>query len=228
MTTFLLIPGAGGQAWYWHRLVPELQRRGHDAIAVELPAADDQARLAEYVDAAVEAVQRHPARPDDLVVVGQSMGGLTAPLVTDRLPVARLVLLNPMIPAPGETGHDYWANTGQDEARREYDQQSGRSPDTPFDPLVYFFHDVPAEVTAEAFAQEEPGQSDAPFREPWPRRSWPDVPTVVLSAREDRFFPYEYQARVAKERLGLTPEPLPGGHLVALSRPEELAAALSR
>ena len=37
MTTFVLIPGAGGQAWYRHRVVPRLAFRGHDAIAVELP-----------------------------------------------------------------------------------------------------------------------------------------------------------------------------------------------
>ena len=44
MTTFVLVPGAGGQAWYWHRLVPELQRRGHTAVAVDLPAADEEER----------------------------------------------------------------------------------------------------------------------------------------------------------------------------------------
>ena len=42
---FLLIPGAGGTAWYWHRLVPELERKGHDVIAVDLPAGDDRAGL---------------------------------------------------------------------------------------------------------------------------------------------------------------------------------------
>lgn len=63
-----------------------------------------------------------------------------------RLPVERLVLLNAMIPAPGESGHDWWVNTGQDAARRELDPLEGRSPDAPFDPLVYFFHDVPAVV----------------------------------------------------------------------------------
>jgi hypothetical protein len=230
MTTFLLIPGAGGQAWYWHRLVPALRRRGHDAIAVDLPAADDNAGLAEYTDAAVAAVGTVDAagqRPA-LVVVGQSMGGFTAPLVCDRLPVSELVLVNAMIPRPGETGHDFWGNTRQDEARRDYDRQSGRSPDAPFDPMVYFFHDVPEEVTNEAFAMGEPPQSETPFTEPWPRDAWPDVPTRVLSSRSDRLFPYEFQVRVAGDRLGVTPEPLPGGHLVALSRPEELAAALDR
>jgi hypothetical protein len=26
MTTYVLVPGAGGAAWYWHRLVPEHDR----------------------------------------------------------------------------------------------------------------------------------------------------------------------------------------------------------
>lgn len=231
MTTYLLIPGAGGAAWYWHRLVPELRRRGHPAIAVDLPAADDRAGLPEYVDAAArqyaDAAADGAGQRDDLVVVGQSMGGLTAPLLCGRLPVTRLVLLNAMIPAPGETGHEWWTNTGQDEARRECDRREGRDPDGPFDPLVYFLHDVPDDITMQALSVETP-QSATPFERPWPRDAWPDVPTTVLSSVNDRFFPAEFQARVARQRLGITPETLPGGHLVALSRPEELARALDR
>ena len=133
MTTFLLIPGAGGAAWYWHRLVPELRRRGHEAIAVDLPAADDSAGLAEYTAAAVRAVEKTDG---ELVVVGQSMGGLTAPMVCTRLGASRIVLLNAMVPAPGESGGAWWVNTGQEEARRAYDVDEGRDPDGPFDPLV--------------------------------------------------------------------------------------------
>lgn len=222
---FLLIPGAGGTAWYWHRLVPELERKGHDVIAVDLPADDDRAGLQEYADAVVAAATTRDW--DHLVVVAQSMGGLTAPLVCSRLPVDRLVLLNAMIPAPGESGADWWVNTGQDAARRGLDLLEGRSPDAPFDPLVYLFHDVPDDITRVAMAGAAP-QSATPFEQPWPLDSWPDVPTVVLSSREDRFFPVEFQKRVAQERLGITPETLPGGHLVALSRPHELAMALGQ
>ena len=68
MTTFVLVPGAGGQAWYWHRVVPELRARGHEAIAVDLPAADDGAGFAEYADAVVAAIGD---RRGDLVLVGQ-------------------------------------------------------------------------------------------------------------------------------------------------------------
>jgi len=46
------------------------------------------------------------------------------------------------------------------------------------------------------------------------------------AGREDRFFPLEMQRRVVRERLGPEVEELPGGHLVALSRPVEPAEAL--
>jgi hypothetical protein len=39
----------------------------------------------------------------------------------------------------------------------------------------------------------------------------------------DRFFPAEFQQRVARDRLGLDADVLPGGHLIALARPSELA-----
>ena len=44
MSTFVLIPGAGGVAWYWHRVVPLLTAAGHEAIPVDLPGSRRQRR----------------------------------------------------------------------------------------------------------------------------------------------------------------------------------------
>src|SRR3954465_12893658 len=143
---FVLIPGAGGEAWYWHRLVAELGRRGHDAVAVELPAGDDGAGWAEYAAAVVAAA----GGPDAVVLVAQSMGGFTAPLVCDRLPVRQLVLLNAMIPAPGETGGAWWGNPGESAARGECAAAEGRGAGDGIDVMVDFFHDLPDDVIAEA------------------------------------------------------------------------------
>jgi pimeloyl-ACP methyl ester carboxylesterase len=223
MTTFVLVPGAGGQAWYWHRLVPELRARGHEAIAVDLPAADDRAGLAEYVDTVVTAIGD---RREGLVLVAQSLGGFTAPLVCQRVPVDGLVLLNAMVPKPGESAGEWWEATSQPAARAAYAERDGRSADG-FDPLVDFLHDVPPEVVEEAMAVGAPEQSGTPFEKPWPLAAWPDVPTRFLQGREDRFFPLEFQRRVVAERLpGVEVEELPGGHCLALSRPVELAEAL--
>jgi pimeloyl-ACP methyl ester carboxylesterase len=222
MTTYVLVPGAGGAGWIFHLLVPELERRGHTGIAFDLPAADEKAGLEQYADAIVTAAQGR----GEVVLVAQSMGGFSAPLAVDRLPVTELVLLNAMIPAPGETAGAWWENTAQRAARRAADEQAGRDPDAPFDAETMFFHDVAPGVTAEGLAVE-PAQADRPFGEPWPLAAWPDVPTRVLSGRDDRCFPVDFQIRVARERLGITPTVVPGGHLLALSYPAELATALT-
>jgi pimeloyl-ACP methyl ester carboxylesterase len=219
--SYVLIPGAGGAAGYWHRVEAELRRRGHDAVAVELPAGDDAAGLAEYVDAVLDAV----CERRDIVLVAQSMGAFTAPVVCERTPVSLLVLVNAMIPAPHETPGKWWANTGQPEARRAKDVRDGRAADAEFDVLTYFLHDLPQPVLDEAFAHA-PRQSDTPFGQPWPLDSWPDVPTRALIGRDDRFFPAEFQRRIAMDRLGLVPDEIPGGHLVALSNPVGVADRL--
>jgi len=218
----VLIPGAGGSAWYWHLLVDELRRRGQEAVAIDLPAADDSAGLPDYADAVVEAIGDRSR----LVVVAQSLGGFTAPLVCERVPVDLLVLLNAMVPAPGESPGDWWTNTGHAEARAEQAAREGRTLGGDAELLDAFFHDVPPDVTAEAMAMGEPEQSGTPFTRPWPLEGWPAVPTRFLQGRDDRFFPVEFQRRVVRERLGIPLDVMRGGHLVALSRPRELADRL--
>jgi pimeloyl-ACP methyl ester carboxylesterase len=206
--TYALIPGAGGSAWYWHRVVPLLDS---DVIAVDLPAADDSADLSTYADTVVDAVA---GVSDRLILVAQSMGAFTAPMVAVRVPTAAIVLVNPMVPAAGESPGQWWSATGHDQVVPA------------FNPVEDFFHDVPAAVREEAFRQGEPRQSDTPFGQPWPLQRWPDVPTRVIQGSDDRLFPLAFQRRIVRERLGLDLEVIPGGHLVALSRPDELAERL--
>ena len=222
MTAYVLIPGAGGDAWYWHLLEPELRGRGHDVVAVALPADDDSAGLAEYADVVVEAIGDRTG----IVLVAQSFGGFTAPLVGERVSVDLLVMLNAMVPSPGESPGKWWANTGYAEARAEQAARDGGDLAADEDLMGLFFHDVALEVVAKAWARGEPRQSDTPFREPWPLSGWPDVPIRFLQSRDDRFFPAEFQRRVVRERLGITPDEMAGGHLVALARPRELADRL--
>jgi pimeloyl-ACP methyl ester carboxylesterase len=219
--TFVLIPGAGGQAWYWHLAESLLRQRGHDVVAVDLPADDDTAGIPEYAEVVVRAIGQRT----NVVVVGQSMGGFTAPLVCQQVDASLLVLLNAMIPTPGETPGAWWAATGQAQARRESDIRAGRNPDADFDIRAAFFHDVSPELTDYALANDRP-QSSAPFKSSWTLQAWPTIPIRVMTARDDRFFPAELQRRIAQQRLGITPDEIPGGHLVALSHPAELVDRL--
>ena len=218
MATFVLIHGAADSGWFWHLVEAELRGRGHDTLAPDLPCDDDSAGLAEYTDAVVGAVGDRT----DLVVVAQSFGGFTAPLVCDRVPADLLVLLAGMVPAPGEAPDDWSANTGFAQARREQEERDGPAPD---DDIALFFHDVPPDLAAEAMRRAR-HQSDTPGKRPWPLPAWPNVPTRFLLCRDDRFFPAEFLRRVVRDRLGFTPDEIDGGHCVALSRPRELADRL--
>jgi pimeloyl-ACP methyl ester carboxylesterase len=211
MVTFALIHGAGDVGWYWHLVAAELRDRGHHVVAPDLPCEDDSAGLWDYADTVVDAIGGR----SKVVVVAQSFGAFTGPLVCERLPVELLVLVAGMIPSPGERPSDWWVNTG-------YEPESGEWDD---DTIATYYHDVPPELAAEALSRER-GQSATPGEEPWPLEAWPDVATRFLLCRDDRLFPPAFMRRIARERLGIDADEIDGGHCVALSRPIELAERL--
>jgi pimeloyl-ACP methyl ester carboxylesterase len=222
MATYALIPGAGGDPWEWHLLLPELEARGHEAIAVRLPSEDDTASWSEYSDAVVDAIGNR----SDVIVVAASMGGFTAPIVCARRSVDLLVLVNAMIAVPGETFNAWSSDTDSGTARREYHASLGLTPADAEDEAVIYYHDLPAELRDEAQARMWQGQSTTPLDEPWPLSTWPHVPTRVLAARHDRMFPLEFQRRIARERLGVEADEIDGGHMVAMSNPSGLVDRL--
>jgi len=219
--TFVLIPGAGGAAWYWHRVVPLLLEAGHQAVAVDLPGDDEDAGLAEYADLVAKAA----AGSDSVVLVAQSLGGFTAPLAAAQVSIQGLVFVNAMIPVPGETPGQWWDHTGWNEARLAAAETGGYG--TEVDLERYFLHDVAPEVAAEGEPHQRP-ETDAAFASVCDFGGWPPVPIKVGTGREDRFFPADFQRAVARDRLGIEPDILPGGHLNALSQPAELAGYLMR
>ena len=108
MATFVLVHGAFHGAWCFVKLVPELEARGHRALAFDLPAQGDDetpvelcslggnaGRIAEVVTALSEPV----------ILVGHSLGGISiaaaAELVAER--IRRLVYLCAFLPKDGDS-----------------------------------------------------------------------------------------------------------------------------
>lgn len=205
MATYALIHGAYDVGWYWHLVERELRARGHQTVAPDLPIEDDNASLIDNARAVIE----HIGAVDDggeLIVVATSWGGYVAPIVADKVKADRLILVAPMIPRPGETTEEMWSATGWT---------------FPSDEPDAFYHDVDPTLAAEARLRER-GQSETAAHEPWPLEAWPDVPTHAIIGRDDRFFPAEWLHGVVRDRLGIEPDELDGGHTLALSHPREL------
>jgi pimeloyl-ACP methyl ester carboxylesterase len=219
MASFVMLPGAGGAGWYWHLVVAELRARGHYAVAVDLPGADEQAGLPEYAELALAAIGDR----SDVVLVAQSLGGFTAPLVCEKTSVQALVLVNAMIPLPGERAGDWWEATGAAAARVEAAVAGGYP--TEFDVQSYFFHDVPEYLYREG-AEHQQDEAEIVFSQPCTFDAWPDTELHVVSGRDDRFFPIAFQRRIARERLGKDVDELSGGHLISLANPYPLTDRL--
>jgi pimeloyl-ACP methyl ester carboxylesterase len=226
MTTFALVHGAWHGGWSFERLVPELEARGHDAVAPDLPCEDTSAGAEVYA----RLVDTALGDADDVVVVAHSLGGLTAPLVATLRPIRRLVLLCAFAPEPGLSlldqirrdapfATDYGdAMTSDDEGRTAWADEArftgilcGRSR---------------AEDAHAAFVRLRP-QARAPIHEPAPLERWPDVPVTYAYAREDLMFRQDWSRALARERLGVEPVELDGDHSIAMSRPAEVAALLA-
>jgi pimeloyl-ACP methyl ester carboxylesterase len=86
---FILVPGAWLGAWAWKRVVPHLEKAGHEAYPVTLTGMGDRVHLATKdvgIETAIEDV-RNVIRFDDIdefALVGHSFAGKVAAAVADR------------------------------------------------------------------------------------------------------------------------------------------------
>jgi pimeloyl-ACP methyl ester carboxylesterase len=104
MADVLLLHGAWCDSWFWQPLIERLASRSIEAVAPDLPREDPDARTADYVECAIDAL----GDGADPVVVGHSLAGILLERVAAVRSVARLVYLAAFVPAPGASLHEQW------------------------------------------------------------------------------------------------------------------------
>lgn len=226
LTTLAFVHGAWHAPWVFDAVSEILDDAGIESIAPDLPITDPNAGCGEYADAMVDAVGERA----DLVVVGHSAGGLTAPLVAERLGAARLVMVAPLVPKPGCPPADDFAGdpvpltpAGRD--GRETDDL-GRTfwPDRER-AIELLYDDCEPATAALAFSRLRP-QGQRPMSDPSPLAEWPNVPTTYVVCDDDRMMSSSWALEVGVPRSGAAVVHIPGGHSPMLSRPRELAELL--
>ena len=229
MATFALVHGAWHGAWCWERLTPELEARGHDVIAIDLPSDDPAATFDDYADVVADALAR-AARP--IVLVGHSLAGLAIPLVPARHQVDRLVYLCAIPPLPGSS-FSQQAASEPDMLSEDYvtglsqvDTEGRRAWIDPVMARETMYGDCDPDTVRFAIERLRP-QAVTPYRTPTSLREFPDVPSTYILCTEDRLVQPVWSERIARDRLGVDPARLPGSHSPFLSRPRELADVLA-
>jgi pimeloyl-ACP methyl ester carboxylesterase len=222
---FLLLHGACHGGWCWNQVSAMLRSEGHQTTAPDLPCEDVAAGLNESAAAAVASL---PETADDLVVVGHSLGALVAPLVAQRVPVRRMVMLAGIVGAPRASleslaEQDADRDLPLGDADLEFDAE-GRFRFSQAGARRALYHDCSPEVADAATAQLRFQRSM--WTEVADFDVWPDVETVSITCADDRVVNPDWSDRIARERLGVEPIRLPGGHSPFLARPAALAAVL--
>jgi pimeloyl-ACP methyl ester carboxylesterase len=224
----VLVHGSYAGAWIWDLVTPELERRGHRVTAVDLPISDPSAGGAAYAETIVDAVDWN----EPPVLVGHSSGGLFVPLVAAARPVRKLIFVAAMLARPGQSVNEQRdtepidAPTAPTTAQWT-DMGDGVWAVGPETATELFWHDAPPDLAAWANDRLRP-QSYRGMTETSPLATWPAVPSSYVACRDDHATNPAWQLLAARERLGVEPVILDGGHSPMLSRAAELAEVLDR
>jgi pimeloyl-ACP methyl ester carboxylesterase len=221
MSLFCLVHGSTQNSTGWDLLVVELEKRGHEVVRMNLPADEPDAGGTRYAELIAQAI---PAHRDDALVVAHSASGLFLPLVPAERRVRRIVFLAAIIPQIGKTFRDQ-ISENKDMFNPEW---VGKDP-TKDHPAArdFLFHDCSPEVSNWALTTLRLMFARQAMLEVCPLNSWPDVPSSYIVCSDDRTVRPDWCRRAARERLGVTPFELPGGHCPHVSRPGKLAEMLS-
>jgi pimeloyl-ACP methyl ester carboxylesterase len=219
----VLVHGAYHGPWCWERFTPELEALGYRVRAADLPVSTVGAGSEAYADA-VEAAMDGLDAP---VLLAHSMGGLVTPLVAARRPVSALVFVAAFLPQPTTSANEQREQEGIDplvspSVSDWTDLGDGLWRIGPETATELFYHDAEPELAAWAAAQLRP-QWYGVFEEETPLTAWPDVPAHVIGCGADRAINTDWVLGAARERLGVRPHLVPGGHSPYLTQPADLA-----
>ena len=192
----------------------------------ELPSEDTLAGLEDYADTIDGAL----GDADDVVLVPHSLGGLVGPVVAGRRPLRALVYLSALVP---ETGLSFSEQLSAEtepvllfEGGRMVDEQ-GRShwPDPDATARIMYGGLTPEDARWASERLRPQAQKSQLEPSPAPPAG---LRVESIIGANDRVVSPPWSRRVARERLGVEPIELPGGHFPMITHPELLADALAQ
>ncbi len=235
MTCFILIHGGAHGGWCWDRLVPELEKLGHRALAPDLPGMGDDTTPIELVTIAgwasfVADLARDQGEP--VLLVGHSRGGPVISEVGELDPdaVLGLVYLSAILLPHGKIAMDLFdASTSPVmEGARLTDDQSAVIIDP--DAASRVFYNTASEADARWAASRLSPDPVAANLTPCTATAerWGKLPRAFIECTEDNALPLSLQRSMQAELPCDPVITLTSDHSPFLSIPGATAEALDR
>lgn len=223
MAELVLIHGSTQSPTGFDPLVAALAERGHRAMTPQV-RNDPHARTAEHAEQLIAQLPNDLHQP---AVLAHSAAGLLLPTVARRL----------------NAGHQFWlaAAVADHQGQRSLLTELQTDPETMFNPewigvdpttdpalaTHFLFHDANLAALRQGLTALQHTDLAAVYAE-IPDEDPARVRSMYLLPRDDRTLRPPWMARAARERLGVEPTELPGGHNLHTARPELVAEAIAR
>jgi pimeloyl-ACP methyl ester carboxylesterase len=217
---FCLIHGSTQSPAGWRFLTQELNRRRYDAFTVDLPIDEPDAGSSRYADVIAAEIRSHEGA--DVLAVAHSVSGVFLPLLPERCAVRRLVFLAAFVPQLGMSPLQQFTT----DPSMMNPAWVGKNPSDDAVAREFLFHDCAPDVADWALTTRRLMVARGALAETYPLGAWPNVPCSSIVCADDRTISPTWSRRVARERLGVDPIELPGGHCPHVSRPAALADVL--
>jgi pimeloyl-ACP methyl ester carboxylesterase len=218
MSLFCLVHGSAQSPSGWDLLIPKLKELGHDTVVVDLPTDQPDASATVYADRIADSLAT-----SDAIVVAHSASGLFLPLVPTMHSVARIVYLAAVVPQIGKSVIDQ-VRSDKDMMNSDWLWKNPIADDQVA--MEFLFHDCTPEVASWAMTTRRLMFARQAVFELCPLTEFPAVACSYIVCAGDRTIQPAWSRRVARDRLGIEPIELEGGHFPQLSRPSQLAEAL--
>jgi len=207
VAAFCLVHGAWHDAACWDRMTEPVRAAGHEVVAPDLPFHDPATTFDERLAPALQAIA---ALADPIVVVGHSMGAGYAPAIAAARVGSLVVQLCPGL-GPLREGFP-WPPT-------RADGTSAWERDAALAALYPRLDPAEARRLADRLRPMAGAAGGRP-------RGLRAQPSIIVIAREDELFEPSSERAAARQRLGVEPIEIPGGHFPMAEDPEALAALL--
>jgi pimeloyl-ACP methyl ester carboxylesterase len=214
----VLVHGAFADGSSWAKVIPILQAKGFNVVAVQNPLSS----LADDVAVTKRAIA---AQDGPVILVGHSWAGMVISEAGNDPKVAGLVYVSALVPDKGQSANDvlkpYPPAPGLAQAKADaagYLTLTRQGIDEDFVP------DLPPAERAVVYATQGPWNSAA-LTEKVMNPAWTTKPSWFIMPANDRMVPPQFERDAAK-RIHATATTLTSGHVPMLSMPDKVAAVI--